>query len=110
MEKCDTCKNGTLERKKIDYVLLGNNLGKFNALVCSSCGEILFQGEEFELIEKKAKEKGLWGLSAKTRIGTAGNALDVRIPKQITKFLNLKKGQEVIIEPVNKNKFQVTIE
>ena len=52
----------------------------------------------------------MWGLSAKTRIGTAGNALDVRIPKQITKFLNLKKGQEVIIEPVNKNKFQVTIE
>ena len=110
MERCDICKKGTLEHKKIDYVLLGQNLGKFNALVCSSCNEILFEGEEFELIEKAAKAKEIWGLSAKTRIGTAGNALDVRIPQQIIKFLNLKKGQEVIIEPINKKKFQVTIE
>lgn len=110
MEKCDTCKKGILESRKIDYILLGQNLGKFNALICSNCEEIIFEGEELEMIEKIAKEKGLWGLSAKTRIGTAGNSLDVRIPQQISKFLNLKKGQEVIVEPINKNKFQVTIE
>ena len=110
MDKCGECEKGTLKRKKVDYILLGVNLGNFEALVCSECGETIFDGNVFELIEREAKKKGLWGLSAKTRIGTAGNALDVRLPKQITDFLNLKKGQEVIIEPLDKKRFQVTIE
>ncbi len=110
MDKCDNCGKGTLKRKNVDYFLLGLNLGNFEAYVCSECEETVFDGETFELIEKEAKKKGLWGLSAKTRIGTAGNSLDVRLPKTITEFLNLKKGQEVIIEPLDKKRFQVTIE
>ncbi len=110
MDKCDNCRNGILKRKKIDYILLGSNLGSFEAYVCSKCQETVFDGETFELIEKEAKKMGIWGLSAKTRIGTAGNSLDVRLPKPIAEFLNLKKGQEVIIEPLDKKRFQVTIE
>ncbi|MBI2671526.1 hypothetical protein HYX16_01190 [Candidatus Woesearchaeota archaeon] len=110
MEKCDECKKGFLKHEKIDYKLLGVSLGNFDALVCSFCGETLFEGRTFKLIEKAAKAKRLWGLNAKTRIGTAGNALDVRLPKAITQFLNLKKGQEVIIEPLDKKRFQVTLE
>lgn len=109
MKQCDECK-GRLEKKKIDYMLLGVNLGKFDATVCSSCRETLFEGTVFHDIEKKAKELGIWGIAAKTRIGTSGNALDVKVPKSIAQFLNLKKGQEVIIEPVDKKRFQVTIE
>jgi len=110
MDKCDNCQKGILKRKKIDYILLGQNLGSFEALVCSECEETIFDGDTFDLIEKEAKKKGLWGLSAKTKIGTSGNALDVRLPKQITEFLEIKKGQEVIIEPIDKKRFQVTIE
>ena len=49
------------------------------------------------------------GNGSKAQIGTAGNALDVRLPKQLVEFLSLKKGQEVVIEPVDKKRFQVII-
>jgi len=106
--ECDECK-GKVERKKVDYMLLGINLGKFNALVCSSCGEILYEGVEFEKIEKKAKELGIWGLARKTRVGTSGSSLDVKLPKQIAEFLNVKKGQEVLIAPIDKKRVEITI-
>ena len=108
-QKCDECNKGVLQEKEVEYVILGQKLGIFPALVCSHCGETLFLGESFELIEKKAKEKGVWGIAAKTRIGTSGNALDVKLPKQIVDFLHLKKGQEVIIEPIDEKRFQVGI-
>ena len=109
MNKCDECPKGILHQKKVDYILLGQNLGKFDALVCDACNETIFSGETFTLVEKKAKEKGLWGLAAKTRIGTSGNALDVKLPKSITEFMHLEKGQEVLIEPINEKRFQVNV-
>ena len=109
MQQCDECSKGVLKKQKVDYMLLGHNLGTFDALVCSVCTETIFEGDTFGLIEQRAKEKGLWGISAKTRIGTSGNALDVKIPKQVVSFLRLKKGQEVLIEPVDEKRFQVQI-
>ena len=84
--QCDECNKGTLQHKKVDYVLLGVNLGKFEALVCSSCGETIYDGETFKQIEKIAKQKGIWGISGKTTIGTSGNALDVKLPKALIEF------------------------
>lgn len=106
---CDECGNGKLIRKKIDYTLVGTSLGKFNAWVCSNCRETIFDGSESLKIENKAKKRGLWGLAAKTRIGTSGTALDVKIPKSIVNFMKLKKGKNVLIEPVDKDKIQITI-
>jgi len=90
--------------------MLGQNLGKFDALVCA-CGEVMFEGTEFEKIELAAKKKSLWGIgrAARTTIGTSGNALDVRLPKSVVDFLELKKGQEVVIEPIDKKRFQVCV-
>lgn len=62
MQHCDECKKGLLQEKKVDYMLLGVNLGKYDALVCDSCHETIFTGEVFKAVEKKAREKGLWGL------------------------------------------------
>ena len=109
MQKCDECDKGSLQEKKIDYLLLGRNLGKFGALVCNKCKETIFLGETFDLIEKKAREMGLLGIAAKTRIGTSGNALDVKFPKPVVEFMHLRKGQEVLIEPVNENTVQIAV-
>lgn len=106
---CDECGKGKFVRKKVDYILVGTNLGKFNAWVCSNCGETIFDGKESLKIENKAKKMGLWGLAAKTRIGTSGTALDVKIPKSIVNFMKLKKGKNVLIEPIDKDKIQITI-
>ena len=109
MQTCDECQKGKMIKKQVDYLLLGISLGKFDAFVCSSCGETVFSGSTFVEIEKKAKAKGIWGISAKTRIGTSGNALDVKLPKSLVGFMNLKKGQEVIIEPTTRKKLEITI-
>ncbi len=109
MQKCDECQKGTYQKKKVDYIQLGVNLGKFDALVCSHCNETIFEAKTFTEIEKKAKEHSLWGIGSKTKIGTSGNALDVKLPKSLIDFLNLKKGQEVTIEPLDKKRFQVIV-
>ncbi|MBS3137911.1 hypothetical protein J4232_05740 [Candidatus Woesearchaeota archaeon] len=109
MEKCDECNKGIVEKKKVDYEVLGVNLGKFDAFVCANCGETIFDGKTMVEIEKKAKQQGVWGIAAKTTIGTSGNSLDVKIPKVIIEFLNIKKGQQVIIEPLDKKRFQVIV-
>jgi len=110
MEKCDECNKGQMVKKKVDFVLLGTNLGKFDASVCDVCRETLFEGKTMGVIEEKAKKAGFFGIAAKTRIGTSGNALDVKLPKSIINFLRLKKGQEVCIEPIDRTRFQVVVE
>ncbi len=109
MQKCDECGKGHVREEKIDYVLLGQSLGKFTALVCSNCKETIFSGETFDLIERKARELRIWGIAAKTRIGTSGNALDVKFPKPIVEFMHLEKGQEVLIEPIDENTVQIAV-
>ena len=107
--KCITCEKGEMVKKKIEYTQLGHTLGKFDAFVCTQCGETLFEVSTSAQIEKRAKELGIWGLAKKMRIGTSGSSLDVKLPKSIVDFLKLKKGQEVIIEPKEKNKLEITL-
>ena len=109
MEKCDEC-DGKMHKKKVPYMLLGVSLGNFEALVCDHCDQKLFDGTTFQEIEAVAKEKGIWGLGGKTTIGTSGNALDVKIPKALVDFMKLRKGQKVIIEPVDQKRLQVIVE
>lgn len=58
---------------------------------------------------KIAKQRGLWGLTAKTRIGQSGSTLDIRLPKSLIEFMNLKKGEEVTISPEGKKKLVVEV-
>lgn len=98
---CDEC-GGKIVEKNIPYALYGVKLGDFPAEVCTNCGEIVFSEETSRQMTAKAKELGLWNLEAKTKIGQAGDALDVRFPKRIVDFLRLKKGQEVRVHPQKK--------
>ncbi len=109
MAEGDVC-GKQMTKKKQEYALLGQILGKFGAMVCP-CGQVVFDGTEFEKIEAVAKKKGVWGVgrASRTSIGTSGNALDVRLPKSVVDFLELKKGQEVLIEPLDKKRFQVIV-
>ncbi|PIN79570.1 hypothetical protein COV16_03480 [Candidatus Woesearchaeota archaeon CG10_big_fil_rev_8_21_14_0_10_34_8] len=107
--KCVTCGKANMINKRLEYIQFGVSLGMFDALVCPKCNETMFKGTVSEQIEKKAKELGVWGLARKSRIGTSGTSLDVKIPKRITEFLGLKKGQEIIIEPRANNKMEITV-
>ena len=54
-------------------------------------------------IDAAARKKGVWGLSASTRITKTGNSLAVRIPKKIADYLKLKDCSEAHMHP-EKNK------
>ena len=109
MTKCYLCEKGNLKKKMVDYNLYGVNLGKFNAEACEKCGEIFFDEQTSKKRTEKAKKEGLWGLNANTKTGQSGSTLDIRLPKKIIEFLNLKKGEEVDIQPEGKNRLVITI-
>lgn len=107
--RCTTCNMGNYEKKKVSYVFLGEAIGNFEAMVCNHCGETLFESAASDKIEEEVKKKGLWGLRARSKVSEVGNGLDVRIPKSLAQFLSLKKGKEVILEPIDKNKLQIIV-
>jgi YgiT-type zinc finger domain-containing protein len=106
--KCVLCE-GKLNQKIVDYKIYGRSIGKFPALVCDSCGEQWFDEETSKKIQEKEKKGGLFGLSRETKISYSGNSLIIRIPKELAKFMNLKKETEVIIYPEDKNKIAISI-
>src|SRR3989344_7080646 len=106
--KCEEC-NGLIKEKEVDYFLLGQNLGKYKAEVCTKCGEQVFGEEVVEKVQKKAKELGLWNLHAKVKVNQVGNSIAVTITKPISEFLNLKKGKDVDIYPENKKRLIIEI-
>lgn len=99
--KCPICNKGELRKGKVKETMFGVFLGEFSAVVCSKCKESFTDSATTKKIEEAAKEKGIWGLSAKTKITMAGNSLAVRIPKKIADYLNLKNSEEVTIYPEN---------
>lgn len=109
MAKCYECRKGNLKKKKVEYKLYGIVIGEYQAEVCDKCGETYFDSNALEKIEKKTKELGLFGLRKRVKVGTSGNALDIKLSKRFVDFFNIKKGQEVEIEPVDKNRFEVEV-
>ena len=107
--ECYKCGKANFTKKRVEFIQLGISFGKFDALVCPVCEETIFEGATSKQIEARAKEAGVWGLARKTHIGTSGSSLDVKVPKVIAEMLKLKKGQEVLIEPLEKNKIGITI-
>lgn len=96
-------------KKSVEYKLHGISIGKFPALVCEKCNETIFREETSRNITAIAKEKGLWGLQAKTKIGQAGKTLDIRLPKKIIEFMKIKRRVEVTITPENKHTITIKV-
>lgn len=107
-DKCDEC-GGKLVEKNVDFNMFDVMLGKFPAEVCSKCGEEVFTEETSAKIDTVAKEKGLYGLAASTTVGKSGDSLDIRINKRIAEFVNLQKGQTVMVHPEGKNRIVITV-
>jgi len=107
-DKCILC-NGKLTKKMVDYEIYGKSIGKFPALVCDSCGEKWFDEKNSKKIQEKERRFKLFGLSRETKIGYSGNSLIIRIPKELAKFMNLKKETGVIIYPEDKDKLAISI-
>ncbi|HLC19360.1 MAG TPA: AbrB/MazE/SpoVT family DNA-binding domain-containing protein [Candidatus Nanoarchaeia archaeon] len=109
MTTCPTCNKGKLVKKIVDYSVYGTSLGKFPAEACTGCGESYFDENIALEIERLEKERGLFGVSVRSKISYSGNALIIRIPQKIAKILHLKEGREVILHPDDGNE-KLTVE
>ncbi len=109
MEKCYICEKGTMEKKKVDFSLYGEFIGKFDAEVCPVCKENFFDEETSNKIDVATKAKGLWGLEAETSVGQSGDSLMVRINKQLAQFLHLQKGERIKIRPEDRKKIIIEV-
>lgn len=104
--ECPICK-GKLVRKRHPYFFGDMKMGMYEADVCGKCGEAFYTEESSDKIDKKAKEMGLWGLGKEVVVGMSGNALIVRISKDIAEFTDLKKGEHVFVHPEGRNKISI---
>lgn len=78
---------------------------KMRAWKCSECGEEYLHSEDAEkaLILNKYK-KGI-----KVRVGTLGESMIVRIPKELAHALGMTKGKEVEIKSKDAKHIEVVI-
>jgi len=109
MKSCPICGKGKLIKKSVPYSIYDIEIGRFPAEVCTKCGEQWFSEETARRIEQIEREKGLFGLSKQSKISYSGNSLIIRIPKEIAKFMNLKKEKSVSIYPEGKNKILIEV-
>ena len=103
--QCYECEQGELKKQKVEYFQYGISLGKFEAEVCTLCKEVFYSADVVQKIENESKKKGLFGLGTKTKIGTSGTALDVKLPKALVDFMNLQKGKQVKFPITNESKY-----
>ncbi|MFO7618822.1 MAG: hypothetical protein R6W91_04110 [Thermoplasmata archaeon] len=100
--KCD----GTLERTKDKVeVLEGSGLfAETEVFKCDKCGETLMDSDQIKALRKKTDV-----LKIKRKLGVSGNALVLRIPKDLQRFYGLEEEDFVEIIPINKHRFIVEV-
>lgn len=106
--KCVMC-NGKTVQKTVEHTEFGIPLGKFPATVCTRCGETYFSAETVDAIQRKSKERGLFGLARKVKVGEVGSSIAIRIPKELAEFMELEKGREVVLMPKNKHDLHIQV-
>jgi len=104
--KCEEC-SGKILHKKVEYTLYGVSLGYFSAQVCAKCKEVCYDEEVSREMTRIAKEKGIYDLTTKTKVGKVGDSLDIRLNKKMAEFMGIEKGMEATIHPVNRHKIEI---
>ncbi|MFA4887799.1 MAG: hypothetical protein WC595_06320 [Candidatus Nanoarchaeia archaeon] len=64
---CEEC-GGKIEWKQTEYILYNHSFGLFPTMVCTKCGEEVFDQETSLEIEQAVKKAGLWGLERKQKL------------------------------------------
>lgn len=101
---------GEVEWKKNKVVVQGVDCGILDVEICSKCGDEYLSEKSMEIVEKKLKLEGLWGIKRKeVSLWKSGSSVLLRIPKDIADNLNLKPDERVTIYAEGKNKLVIDI-
>ncbi len=88
-KKCVICDKGAMVKRQVEYKDVGISLGRFQAEVCTSCGEAVFSEETAKKIETLEKKLGIFGLEEKAKVRKSGNSLTLTITTKIEGFEKL---------------------
>jgi hypothetical protein len=87
---------GKVKWKKDKVVVEGVDCGVLAVEVCDKCGEEYLPEESMAVVEKKLKQRNLWGVKRKeVKFWPSGNTVTLRIPTEVSRRLHLtqvKKG------------------
>lgn len=101
---------GKVDWKKDKVIVEGVECGILDVEYCAFCGEEYFPEETMEIVEKKLKAKGLWGVQPrKVNLWQSGKSVVLRIPKDMADELDLKPNEEVTIYVEGKKKIVVNL-
>ena len=77
---------------------------------CQKCGEGYFPEETMEVVERKLKDNGSWGIKRRgVNLWESGNSVLIRVSKDIADQLNLKPDNKVTIYSEGKRKLVIDI-
>ena len=73
---------------------------------CRKCKEIILHSEDAQkmLVFNKIK-KGI-----PIKVGSLGESLIIRFPKEVAEFYKITKGEEIILKAENKKKLELDVE
>jgi len=100
---------GKLKRGHGEVKFFGIDFGVKEAEICSRCGAEYISQELMESLEDEIKRRGLFGLEKRGRVAKSGNSLVIRIPKEITDSLKIKRDMPVIIYPSDSKKLIIEL-
>ncbi len=101
---------GRLKWKRGRVVVDEVDCGMLDVEYCQRCGEEYLPDDSMEIVERKLKDKGLWGIQREeVNLWKSGSSVVLRIPKSIAEKFNLKPDEKVIIYPEGKNKLIIQV-
>jgi hypothetical protein len=104
------CKcGGKLKRGHTEVEFFGIDFGVREAEVCARCGAEYISQELMEELETEVKRRGLFGLEKRGHVAKSGNSLVIRIPKEITDSLKIRRDMPIIIYPSDSKKLVIEV-
>jgi len=99
---------GKVKWKKDRVIMEGIDCGILDVEYCEKCGEEYLPGDSFDIVEKKMKEAGLWGVKRKeVQFWKSGKSVILRLPTKLTQELGLNSVKKGYIYQEGKNKIVV---
>ncbi|MBW2975425.1 hypothetical protein KY366_06920 [Candidatus Woesearchaeota archaeon] len=87
---------GKIRWTKEKVIQSGVDCGVLDVEICDRCGNMYLPDDSMKSVEKKLKERGLWGTKRReVKFWKSGNSVTVRFPTDMTHELGLdrvKKG------------------
>ena len=104
------CKcGGKLKSGHTEVEFFGIDFGIREAEICTRCGAEYISQELMEELEMEVKRRGLFGLERRGHVAKSGNSLVIRIPKEITESLKIRRDMPIIIYPSDSKKLVIEV-